>query len=53
MLLLWIYSLRVGLNSARLRGGNRLLIHSGFDRCGCDSCLRFIRSLRSLVLIFL
>lgn len=53
MLLLWIWSLRVGLNSAGLRGGNRLLIHRGFDCCGCDSFLRFIRSLRSLVLMFL
>lgn len=51
MLLLCICSLRVGLNPARLRGKNRLLIHSGFDRCG--SCLCFIRSLRSLVLMFL
>lgn len=53
VLLLWICGLREGLNSTRLRGGNRLLIYSGFDRCGCNSCLRFIRGLRSLVLMFL
>lgn len=55
MLLLWICSLRGGLSSAKLRERNSLPIpiQSGFGRCGCNSCLRFIRSLRSLVLIFL
>lgn len=53
MLIPWICNLRGGLSSAKLRERNSLPIQSGFGRCGCNSCLRFIRSLRSLVLMFL